>query len=102
MAPIDRGTPFQETATHATSAVATHAAVAGLQYFVTDIEVSSDKSGSICLVKQGTTVILQTQVNATYFAHSFKVPLRGAPGALVSVEIDGTSVCKANMQGFEV
>jgi len=102
MSPIDRGTPFSETATHATLAVATHAAVAGLKYFVTDIEVSSDKAGSICLLKQGTTTILQLQVGATFMTHSFKVPLRGAPGALVSVEIDGTSACKANIQGFEL
>lgn len=101
MAPIDRGTPFSETATHATAAVATRAGVAGKQYFVTDIEVSSDKAGAICLVKQGTTTLFQLQVGAGNFGHSFSVPLRGVVGALVSVEIDGTSACKVNMQGFE-
>ena len=102
MAPIDSGTPFSETATHATAAVASHAAVAGKAYHITDIAVSSDKAGAICLVKQGTTTIFQLQVGASMFSHSFKVPFRGAVGALVSVEIDGTSACKANIAGYEV
>ena len=102
MAPIDNGTRFSETATHATAAVASHAAVAGKTYYITDIAVSSDKAGAICLVKQGTTTILQLQIGASFFSHSFVVPLRGATGALVSVEIDGTSACKANIIGFEL
>lgn len=102
MAPIDNGTRFSETATHATAAVASHAAVTGKTYYITDIAVSSDKSGAICLVKQGTTTIFQLQIGATHFSHSFKVPLKGATGALVSVEIDGTSACKANIVGFEL
>lgn len=102
MAPIDRGTPFSETATHATAAVASHAASGTKAYHITDIAVSSDKAGAICLVKQGTTTIFQLQVGAGNFAKSFMVPLRGAPGALVSVEIDGTSACKANISGYEV
>ena len=107
MAPIDSGTPFTETATHATAAVATHAAVAGKAYHITDIACSTDKAGAIILVKQGTTTIWQLQVAATAagnisHSHSFKTPLRGAVGALVSVEIDGTSACKANIAGYEV
>lgn len=102
MAPIDRGTPFSETATHATAAVASHTGVAGKTFHVTDIAVSSDKAGAICLVKQGTTTIFQLQVGASMFSHSFKQPLRGALGALVSVEIDGTAACKANISGYEV
>jgi len=102
MSPIERGTPFSETATHATSAVASHAAAAGKQYLITDIAVSSDKAGAICLVKQGTTTILQLQVGASFFSHSFKSPLRGTSGALVSVEIDGTAACKANIIGVEL
>lgn len=102
MAPIDRGTPFSETATHATAAVASHTGVAGKAFHITDIAVSSDKAGAICLVKQGTTTIFQLQVGASMFTKSFAVPLRGAVGALVSVEIDGTSACKANISGYEV
>lgn len=107
MAPIDRGTPFSETATHATAAVASHAAVAGKTYHITDIAASTDKAGAILLVKQGTTVIWQLQLATTAaginaHSQSFVVPLRGVSGGLVSVEIDGTSACKANIAGYEV
>lgn len=96
------GTPFSETATHATAAVASHTAVAGKKYFITDIAVSSDKAGAICLVKQGTTTIWQMQVGASFYSQKFIIPLAGAVGALVSVEIDGTSACKANISGYEL
>jgi len=102
MAGIDSGTPFSETATHATAAVASHAGVAGRTYYITDIAVSSDKAGAILLVKQGTTTIWQMQIGASFFEKQFKVPLKGAQGALVSVEIDGTSACKANIAGYEL
>lgn len=107
MAGIDRGLSFSETATHATAAVASHAAVAGKQYFITDIAASTDKAGALVLVKQGTTVIWRAQIATTAagnnsYSHSFRVPLRGAVGALVSVEVDGTSVCHANIAGYEV
>lgn len=102
MAPIDSGTPFSETATHATAAVATHAAAAGKTYHVTNVTVSSDKAGAIGLIKQGTVTIWQFQVGASVHSISFPVPLRGASGALVSVEIDGTSACKANIAGYEL
>lgn len=96
------GAPFQQTATHATAAVATEAAVSGKVHYVTDIAVSSDKAGAICLVKQGTTTIWQMQIGASFYSHRFRVPLKGASGALVSVEIDGTSACKANMTGYTI
>ena len=107
MSGIESGTPFSETATHATAAVASHTGVAGRTFYITDIAVSTDKAGAILLVKQGTTTIWQLQIATTAaginaFSHSFKVPLRGAAGALVSVEIDGTSACKANIAGYEL
>ena len=102
MAGIDFGTPFSETATHATAAVASHAAVAGKTFYITDIAASSDKATSIMLVKQGTTVIWQEQVGAGRVEFSFKNPLKGALGAQVSVEIDGTAACKANISGYEL
>ena len=107
MTSIDYGTPFSETATHATSAVASHAAVAGRTYYITDIAASTDKAGALLLVKQGTTVIWQMQLAATAagnlaFAQSFKVPLKAVTGALVSVTIDGTSACNANIAGYEL
>ena len=98
----EHGTPFSETATHATLAVASHAAVATKTYYVTDIAVSSDKAGSVVLVKSGTTVIWQAQVGAGNFRQNFSVPLKGALGALVSVEIDGTAACNANVAGYEL
>lgn len=107
MAPIESGTPFSETATHATSAVASHTGVAGKTFHITDIAGSSDKAGALLLVKQGTTVIFQVQLAATAagnlaFSHSFAVPLRGVDGGLVSVTVDGTAVCNANIVGYEI
>lgn len=96
------GTPFSETATHATAAVATHAAATGKIYYITNVSVSSDKSGAILLVKQGTTTIWQLQVGASAHSVNFPIPLTGASGALVSAEIDGTSNCRANIAGFEL
>lgn len=96
------GTPFSETATNATLAVASHAAVTGKTYYVTDIAVSSDKAGSIVLVKSGTTVIWQEQVGAGHLEYKFSMPLKAAAGALVSVEIDGTAACYANIAGYEL
>ena len=99
---INSGTPFSETATHATAAVASHTGVAGKTYYVTNVTVSSDKAGAIGLIKQGTTTIWQFQVGAAVHSISFPVPLKGASAALVSVEIDGTSACKANIAGYEL
>lgn len=93
-------TPFYVTHTHATAAVATKAAAAGTRHYVTAVTVSSDKSGSIGIIKQGTTAIWQFQVGAGVHSVEFPTPLEGAEGALVSVEIDGTSACKANIAGY--
>lgn len=103
----DYGTPFSETATHATSAVASHTGATGRTYYITDISGSSDKAGALLLVKQGTTVIWQVQLAATAagnlaFTHQFSTPLKGVSGALVSVTVDGTSVCNANIAGYEL
>jgi hypothetical protein len=102
MAGIDYGTPFSETATHATAAVASHTGATGKTYYITDISASSDKAGAILLVKQGTTTIWQLQIGTTAHSHHFGIPLRGASGALVSVSVDGTSACKANIAGYEL
>jgi len=107
MSPIESGTPFSETTTHSTSAVASHTGVAGKTFYITDIAASTDKAGALLVVKQGTTVIWQLQLAASAagnlaHSHSFKVPLKGASGALVSVTIDGASVCNANIAGYEL
>ncbi len=100
-----RGTPFSQTATHATSAVASQAGATGVQYFITDIAASTDKAGGILLVKDGTTVIFQLQIATTAaginaFEKSFKTPLACTVGNLASVTIDGTAACKANISGY--
>lgn len=101
----ESGTPFQVSVTHATSAVASQAGVAGKILYITDIAGSSDKAGALLLVKQGTTIIWQVQLQTTAagypaYDHTFSVPLRSAAGALVSVTVDGTSACYANIAGF--
>lgn len=98
----ERGNPFSETATHATAAVASHAAETGKTHYITHVSVSSDKAGAIMLVKQGTTTIWQAQVGAADHVEVFPVPLSSAKSALVSVEIDGTAACKANIAGYTI
>ncbi len=97
---LQYGDPANATATHATAAVASITGVTGKTYFITGVQVSSDKAGAICLVKQGTTVVHQIQVGAGHYEHEFEAPIPSAVGALVSAEIDGTSACKANIQAI--
>lgn len=101
MAPIDSGLPVSATATHATAAVATITGATGRKTRITDISASSDKAGSIILVKDGTTVIWQDIVGVGNYNHSFKTPLPATVGGNCSVEIDGTAACKANVSGFQ-
>lgn len=101
----ERGTPFSVTATGSTSAVASKAGVVGATQYITDIAGSSDKAGALLLVKQGTTTIWQVQLATTAaginaFQQTFSQPLSSAVGALVSVTVDGTAVCDANIAGF--
>lgn len=103
----ESGTPYSQTATNATSAVASQAAVTGKTHFITDISGSSDKAGSLLLVKQGTTIIWQTQLATSAagnnsYEHTFSSPLVGVSGGLVSVTVDGTAVCHANIAGFSL
>ena len=103
----DHGSLITATATHATAASASVTGVAGLKYYITDISASSDKAGALVLVKQGTTVIWRSQIATTAagnnsYEHTFSQPLEGAVGALVSCEVDGTTVCHANLAGFSL
>lgn len=102
MAPIDSGKPVSATATHATAAVATITGVAGKKTRISDISASSDKAGSIILVKDGTTVIWQDIVGVGNYRHAFTTPLPVTAGADCSVSIDGTAACKANIAGVQV
>ena len=97
------GERFSVTATGTTSATATKTASSGHSHYITDISASSDKAGAVILVKNGTTVIWAAIVDANAsYNHTFGVPLKGTAGNLVSVEIDGTSVCKANIAGYTI
>ncbi len=105
MAQIEFGTPFSQTAAGTTSAIATQAAVAGTTYYITDIAGSSDKAGSLLIVKDGTTVIWEVQLataSVPSFHETFKTPLRATSGNAVSVTIDGTSACYANIGGYAI
>lgn len=107
MSKIEYGTPIAATATHATAAVASVAGVADKIHYITDISGSSDKAGALLLVKQGTTIIWQSQLATTAaginaYEHTFATPLQGVAGSLVSVTVDGTSVCHANIAGFTI
>jgi len=97
---FQHGTPFAVTATHGTDAVATQTGVAGKTHTLTSVSVSSDKAGSILLIKDGTTTIWQAQVGATFYNATFPSGLSATPGNLISAEIDGTSACKANIAGI--
>ncbi len=94
------GTPITATATGSTSAVATATGVALRTIYITDISASSDKAGSIILVKDGSTVIWQDIVGAGSYKMNFITPLRVTMAADASVTIDGTSASKANLSGF--
>lgn len=101
------GDPFGVTATDSTLSSASKAGVAGKVHYITDICVTSDKANAKFLVKQGTTVIwqgqlLQTAAGISVHAYSFGIPLAGAVGALVSVEIDSTAYGSANIAGFSL
>lgn len=94
------GTPFSQTATHATGAVATQTGVAGKTSYITDISGSSDKVGATILVKKGTTVIWQDIIGTVPYTYRFSEPLNGDVGGDVSVTVDGTAACKSNMSGY--
>lgn len=99
------GTPVSATATNATSAVATVAGITGSTMYITDIAGSSDKAGSILVVKQGTTTVFEVQLATTAagnnsFQKTFSSPIPGVSGSSVSVTVDGTALCKANIGGF--
>lgn len=88
------------TGTGSTSATATVTGTAGHVIYITDIAASSDKSGAILLVKDGSTTIWQQIIGATAYWQKFESPLAISSGADAVVSVDGTSACKANIAGF--
>lgn len=99
---LEHGSVVSATATHATAAAAALPAVSGKRYFAVNVSASSDKSGAIVLVKDGTSVVHQLQVNAGNVSIPFPYGLPGTSGNAMSVEIDGTSACKANIVAVSV
>lgn len=95
-----KGIPFRVTHTHATAATATNAAADGKIHFITDVAASSDKAGSIILVKDGSTTIWQIQVGAGHYTHHFDPPLEITENSAATVTIDSTSAGKANIAGY--
>jgi len=96
------GNPVMATATGTTSAVASLPAVIGTRYYITDISASSDKAGSVILVKDGTTVIWQDIVGAGNYRMSFNMPLSSTFANAVSVTVDGVSASNANLSGYSI
>ena len=97
----ERGQPFQKTATHATSAVATQTGVVGRRSFITDISGSSDKAGALILVKDGSTTIWQDRIgNTGAYEHTFSTPIAASNDADISVTVDGTALANSNMAGY--
>jgi len=97
------GQRFSVTASGTTSATATKSGSTGHIHYITDISASSDKAGAVITVKRGTTTIWEAIIDAnTSYNHSFKVPLVGSKGEAVSITVDGTSACKANLAGYTI
>jgi hypothetical protein len=95
-------TTYAVTHTHATAALATKAAVTGAVHLIMGVSCSSDKAGAIVLVKDDTAVIWAGIVaaNGNYIENFVGCPLIGTVSKPVSVTIDGTSLCKANVRGI--
>lgn len=101
----DRGVPFNVTATAAGNATATQTGVANQTIYVTDISGSSDKAGATVQVKDGTTVIWQTQIMQTaagssWYGFNFLTPLKLTIGNSLNVVTTGTGYADANASGF--
>lgn len=97
---LAHGAPFSQTATHATSAVATQTGVANQRIYVTDISGSSDKAGALILVKDGSTTIWQDRISSTAaYSHSFRTPLPVSVGGTLTVTVDGTAIANSNVVG---
>jgi len=99
---LAHGTPVQATNTHATAPTATITGVSGLKTYITTVSCSSDKAGSILLIKDGSTVIWQEQVGAAFCNLRFDPPLFCTVGADAVATIDSTSAGKANISGIQL
>lgn len=99
---LERGLTVTATNSHATAPTATITGVAGQRTFITAVSCSSDKSGSILLIKDGSTVIWQQQVGASFCNLAFDPPLPVSVGADATATIDSTAAGKANILGIQL
>lgn len=99
---IESGTPIFATATSATSAVATLSGVADSTIYGYTITGSSDKAGAQAILKDGTTVIWRDRISntAAYWVSFADLPIPATSGADLSLTVDGTAVCFANIYGY--
>lgn len=98
---LSMATPVHATATHATSSVATITGVSGVSTYITNVSGSSDKSGALLLVKDGSTTIWQQVIGATAYREKLEPPLQVTAGANCSVTVDSTSIGTANINGVQ-
>ena len=99
---LANGNPWNNTATHATAATFTVAAAAGKTHYCGAVQASSDKSGAILTITDGSTTLFQVQVNAGNFQVKFDIPIPSGVGNGLVFAIDGTSACKVNAQGVTI
>lgn len=104
MFPIQsRGQSFFVTASSVVVTAATVAAATNVIHYVTDISGSSDLATSKIVVKDGSVTVWQDRIgNTAPYHHTFSQPLRMTRGNAVTVTVDGTTVCNANVAGFSI
>lgn len=103
MAPgVDSGLIISNTNQNATSAVATLTGVAGKKIYITEISGSSDKANAQLILRDGATIIWQEIIRNTvpYIKGFDLVSLPATVGNSVTVTVDGTADCRANVMGY--
>lgn len=102
------GTPFSATTISIASAVAiVNGTAVGVSVanYVTDVSGSSDVSGTLLTVTNGTVVIWQTRLSANVpYDHTFSEPIGGSFGSaiLVTVASNVATFTTANVAGFQL
>jgi hypothetical protein len=97
---------FSKTASGTNSAkVAQGTPLSGNRFLITDIAGSSDLSTSVLKLvedSEGTPITLwEVIIGDGSYSHSFITPIQVTKDKSISVEVDGTSDCSANIAGEE-
>ena len=96
-----KGTPTNATNSGTTIATATVAGITGSTMYITDLACASDLAGSVMTAKVGATVVWEHILSAnTTSIFRFGSPLSGTSGSSMSVTVNGTALCKANIAGY--